>query len=142
MESRRDQGTDDRIYVFEYDSIISARTVRTVLVTMHSKARGRQCYFFFFSNRSSFPGRFALLSKYDLHVVYRGSMKFYSFLFRSNTFQMYRKIFNCVIDESNRVGFISHWTLAGIFFFFNSLFFSCIIVNYIIKLNKNEFSLN
>lgn len=97
VEETKEQTTE--CIVFEYDSIISARTVRTVLVTMRSKARGRQCFFFFFfSNRSSFPGRFALLSKYDL-VAYRGSMKFYSFLFRSNTFQMYRKIFNCVIDE-------------------------------------------
>lgn len=71
MESRRDQGTDDRMYVFEYDSIINARTVRTVLVTMRSRARGRQCFFFFFSNRSSFPGRFALLSKYDLVAISR-----------------------------------------------------------------------
>lgn len=66
VEETKEQTTE-----FEYDSIINARTVRTVLVTMRSRARGRQCFFFFFSNRSSFPGRFALLSKYDLVAISR-----------------------------------------------------------------------
>lgn len=46
VEETKEQTTE--CIVFEYDSIISARTVRTVLVTMRSKARGRQCFFFFF----------------------------------------------------------------------------------------------